>query len=55
MAFSSSKNDFFDYFPFFYDEVTLTSDFFECHVLKLVNLEAREITLLAQSLNETFW
>ena len=40
MAFSIPRNDFFDYFRFFYDEVTLISDFFEETCLKMINEES---------------
>ena len=37
MAFTIIRNDFFDYFRFFYDEVASISDFFEKTNFAMIN------------------
>ena len=51
MAFSIAKNDFFDFIRFFYDEVTLISNFFEETCLKMVNFVQRAFRRVLKSLD----
>lgn len=52
MAFTIIRNDFFDYFRFFYDEVASISDFFEKTYFAMINYS--ELASLAQIQNDIF-